>query len=245
MRAIRPAFAITWEELPKRLQPFTGTLDPAQFIDGMRKLQPQAKASDVFFTVTTARNFRNDAIRQAELKSQQGAAPAFLYELDWETPVEGGKWKAPHALEIGMVFDNVAKSGSMSGTGPEAQQVADQMSAAWLVVREDRQPGLAGLRHQAPRDDGVQRDFAGDRRPQPSGGSDCRSSGTSSCVGQAAALVALVPFVSAGSLTPVTSARSLGPLPSLHVGTLPAAHSLGMRNIPLRSTTLRLVGDGP
>ena len=135
------AFAITWEDLPKRLQPFAGTIDPAMFIDGMRKLQPQAKASDVFFTVTTARNFRNGAIRQAELKSQQGAAPAFLYELDWETPVEGGKWKAPHALEIGMVFDNVAKSGSMSGTGPEAQKVADQMSAAWLAFAKTGNPG--------------------------------------------------------------------------------------------------------
>jgi para-nitrobenzyl esterase len=135
------AFAITWEDLPKRLQPFTGTLDPAQFIDGLRKLQPQAKPSDVFFTITTARNFRNGAIRQAELKSQAGAAPPFLYELDWETPVEGGKWKAPHALEIGMVFDNVAKSGSMSGTSPEAQKVADQMSAAWLAFAKSGNPG--------------------------------------------------------------------------------------------------------
>jgi para-nitrobenzyl esterase len=135
------AFTLTWEDLPKRLQPFTGTLDPAPFIDGVRKLQPQAKPSDVFFTVTTARNFRNGAIRQAELKSQASAAPAFLYELDWETPVEGGKWKAPHALEIGMVFDNVAKSGSMSGTGAEAQKVADQMSAAWLAFAKTGNPG--------------------------------------------------------------------------------------------------------
>jgi para-nitrobenzyl esterase len=135
------AFAITWEELPKRLQPYTGTLDPAQFIDGLRKLQPRANASDVFFAVTTARDFRNSAIRQAELKSQQGAAPAFLYQLDWQTPVEGGKWKAPHALEIGMVFDNVAKSASMSGTGPEAQKVADQMSDAWLAFAKTGNPG--------------------------------------------------------------------------------------------------------
>jgi para-nitrobenzyl esterase len=135
------SFAITWEELPTRLKPYAGTLDPAQFIDGLRKLQPEAKASDVFFTVTTARDFRNNAIRQAELKSQQGAAPAFLYELDWETPVEGGKWKAPHALEIGMVFDNVAKSGSMSGTGPEAQKIADQMSNAWLAFAKTGNPG--------------------------------------------------------------------------------------------------------
>jgi para-nitrobenzyl esterase len=135
------AFAITWEELPKRLESYTGSLDQAQLIAGLRKLHPQATASDLFFMVTTARNFRNNAIRQAELKSKQGAAPAFLYQLDWETPVDGGKWKAPHALEIGMVFDNVAKSGSMSGTGAEAQKVADQMSAAWLAFAKTGNPG--------------------------------------------------------------------------------------------------------
>jgi para-nitrobenzyl esterase len=135
------AFAITWEDLPQRLQPFVGPLDPAQFVADLRKLQPKASASDVFFTVTTAHNFLNGAIKQAELKSQLGAAPAFLYELDWETPVDGGKWKAPHALDIGMIFDNVAKSGSMSGTGADAQKVADQMSAAWLAFAKTGNPG--------------------------------------------------------------------------------------------------------
>jgi para-nitrobenzyl esterase len=134
-------FAITWEELPKRITQFTGSLDKEQLIADLRKLHPQATASDLFFTVSTARNFRNNAIRQAELKSKQGAAPAFLYQLDWETPVDGGKWKSPHALEIGMVFDNVAKSGSMSGTGAEAQKVADQMSAAWLAFAKTGNPG--------------------------------------------------------------------------------------------------------
>lgn len=134
-------FDLTWEELPKRLQPFTGTVDPARFIDPMRGANPGLKPSDVFFKVTTARNFRNNAIRQAELKSQQGAAPAFLYQLDWETPVDGGKWKAPHALDIGMVFDNVARSESMSGTGPQAQKVADQMSDAWIAFAKTGNPG--------------------------------------------------------------------------------------------------------
>ena len=232
------AFAITWEDLPKRLQPFAGTIDPAVFIDGLRKLQPQAKASDVFFTVTTARNFRNGATAQAELKSQQGAAPAFLYELDWETPVEGGKWKSPHALEIGMVFDNVAKSGSMSGTGPEAQKVADQMSAAWLA-REDRQSRLAGLRHEAPRDDGVRRHLQGRRRPQQRAAAATVEAPRTNALSierrlNGAAIAALMPFVSDRPLTQVR-VPGRGSLSSLHVGTLPAAHSLEMRNIPLRS----------
>jgi para-nitrobenzyl esterase len=135
------AFAITWEQLPERLAPYMQGLDRPLYIAELRRLLPDASASDLFFVVTTARNFRNNAMRQAELKAQQGKSPAFLYQLDWETPVEGGKWKSPHALEIGMVFDNVAKSESMSGVSAEAQKVADQMSAAWLRFASTGNPG--------------------------------------------------------------------------------------------------------
>ncbi|MGH8177745.1 MAG: carboxylesterase/lipase family protein, partial [Steroidobacter sp.] len=135
------AFNISWEALPQRIAPFSQGLDQAQLIAKLRELLPSATASDLFFTITTARNFRNNAIRQAELKSQQGKAPAFLYQLNWETPVEDGKWKAPHALEIGMVFDNVAKSESMSGISAEAQKVADHMSSAWLAFAKTGNPG--------------------------------------------------------------------------------------------------------
>jgi para-nitrobenzyl esterase len=138
-------FALTWETLPAALKPFIGDLDVNALIAAMRKLYPTGTASDIFFTVSTVRNFRNGAIKQAELKSQQakslGSAPAFLYELVWQTPVEGGKWKAPHALDIGFVFDNVGKSESMSGIGPEQQKIADQMSDAWLKFARTGNPG--------------------------------------------------------------------------------------------------------
>jgi para-nitrobenzyl esterase len=89
--------------------------------------------SDQFFAISTDVQMRQGAWQQAERKSAQQAAPAYLYELDWQTPVDGGKWKTPHSLELALVFDNVAKSASMVGTGPEAQQLADQMSAVWLA----------------------------------------------------------------------------------------------------------------
>ena len=38
------------------------------------------------------------------------------------------------------MFDNVAKSESAVGTGPEAQKVADQMSAAWLAFARSGDP---------------------------------------------------------------------------------------------------------
>jgi para-nitrobenzyl esterase len=39
-----------------------------------------------------------------------------------------------------MVFDNVAKSESMSGTGADAQAIADQMSESWLAFAKTGNP---------------------------------------------------------------------------------------------------------
>jgi para-nitrobenzyl esterase len=57
-----------------------------------------------------------------------------------------GKRYVPHALDIGMVFDNVAKSESMSGPpGPEAQAIADQMSESWLAFAKNGDPNNAAV----------------------------------------------------------------------------------------------------
>jgi len=44
-----------------------------------------------------------------------------------------------------MVFDNVAKSESMSGIGEEQQKIADMMSEAWLAFARTGNPNHAGL----------------------------------------------------------------------------------------------------
>ena len=64
----------------------------------------------------------------------------WLYELDWATPVDGGKWGSPHSLDLAFVFDNVAKSEAMVGTGPDPQHLADQMSAAWIAFARTGNP---------------------------------------------------------------------------------------------------------
>lgn len=139
-------FDLTWEGLPEAVAPYAGDVDRDGLIRSMRQLRPASKPSDVFFTVSTWQRYRNSAITQAVSKWEQsqsasGAAPAFLYELVWETPVDGGKWKAPHALDIAFVFDNVALSESMCGRGPEQQRLAGQMSDAWLRFARTGNPG--------------------------------------------------------------------------------------------------------
>ncbi|MBB6426711.1 para-nitrobenzyl esterase [Sphingopyxis sp. JAI128] len=138
-------FDLSWEELPARLKPFLGGVDAAPIIAGMRQAFPASDASDIFFHVATHRNYRKTAITQAERKSQAGGAPVWMYRLDWATPVDGGKWQSPHALDIAFVFDNVAKSLSMTGSGPEQQKLADLMSDAWIAFARTGNPQTRAL----------------------------------------------------------------------------------------------------
>ena len=105
-----------------------------------RKLHPAHSPSDVFFAATTDSRFLRGHVAEADRKAAQGGAPVYLYMLAWNTPVDGGKWRAPHALEIGFVFDNVAKSESMSGVGPDQQRIADLMSESWLAFARSGDP---------------------------------------------------------------------------------------------------------
>jgi para-nitrobenzyl esterase len=112
-----------------------------------RARQPDATPSDLFFAISTDRLMRQGAWQQAERKAAQHAAPAYLYELDWRTPVEGGKWHTPHSLDLALVFDNVAKSAAMVGTGAEPQELADQMSATWLAFAHTGNPDNPAIPH--------------------------------------------------------------------------------------------------
>jgi para-nitrobenzyl esterase len=69
-----------------------------------------------------------------------------MYRLEWETPVENGNLRCPHALDLPLMFDNVAKSTSLIGSGSaEAQKVADQMSAAWIAFARSGNPNTQAL----------------------------------------------------------------------------------------------------
>jgi len=138
-------FNMTWDALPEKLKPLLPGIDIAKVLQTYRTLHPKYDATDTFFAITTDSRFVRAHVAQVERKAQQRGAPAYFYMLDWDTPVDGGKWRSPHALEIGFVFDNVAKSESMSGVGPEQQRIADLMSSAWLAFAKTGNPNNASL----------------------------------------------------------------------------------------------------
>lgn len=149
-------FSLTWESLPMRLAKAIPGVDSQQVIDVYKQRWPNLNASDVFFEATTDAGFRRKASLFADRKAAQNSAPAYLYMVDWNSPVEGGKWRSQHAVEVGFVFDTVEKSASMAGVGPEQQRMADIMSTSWLAFAKSGNPDNPLIPHWPAYDPAVQ-----------------------------------------------------------------------------------------
>jgi para-nitrobenzyl esterase len=139
----KDAFDLDEAGLRKRVATLVAESDVDTVLASFRATRPEATPSDLYFAIITDTAYRRFAWVQSERKARQGGAKVWAYELVWKTPVDGGKWRSPHSLDLAMVFDNVALSASMVGTGPEPQKVADQMSAAWLAFAHTGDPNNA------------------------------------------------------------------------------------------------------
>jgi para-nitrobenzyl esterase len=138
-------FDLTLETLPAALKKAFPSKDPKKIIALYTANHPGIKPDELYFMAGADARFFARSVTIADRKSAAGGAPVFFYHLDWITPVMDGKRYVPHALDIGMVFDNVAKSESMSGTGPDAQAIADQMSESWLAFAKKGDPSNANV----------------------------------------------------------------------------------------------------
>jgi para-nitrobenzyl esterase len=76
----------------------------------------------------------------------KGAAPTYSYQIDWGSPVDP-KMKACHALDLPFLFDNVALSSGLTGTGPEAYEMAAQISDAYISFARTGNPNTPRLPH--------------------------------------------------------------------------------------------------
>jgi para-nitrobenzyl esterase len=138
-------FALTWESLPAKLREQQySDLSPDVVIAEYRRLYPRYTPPEVFFAATTAGRSWRGAVIEAGLRAEQGA-PTWAYQLDWPSPLDGGKWRALHTLDIALVFDNIAQPGSRTGTGADAQRMADRMSDALLAFARNGDPNHAGV----------------------------------------------------------------------------------------------------
>ncbi|SEG60409.1 para-nitrobenzyl esterase [Bryocella elongata] len=153
-------FSLTWEALPAALEkndPFlrsdTVSLPAAEVVAKYREWHPDYSPADVFFAVTTdSRSWRGEVIeadrRAADPKSQPHT---WVYQLNWKSGVDGGKWGAPHTLDIPLAFDNVALSPGMVGASPadqaRAQHMAEIVSETYIAFARTGNPNNPKLPH--------------------------------------------------------------------------------------------------
>src|SRR5579871_1937650 len=115
-------------------------------IAAYQKQRPNSTPSDIYFAVTTAADFRVDAITQAARKFAQHSAPTYMYLFDWPLPIEGGRRKAAHGAEIPFVFDNPDKAATWGVEKNErTQRLADEVSGAWVAFARTGNPNHSGL----------------------------------------------------------------------------------------------------
>ena len=141
-------FSLTWDALPgalaQNVNQFLGDLAPEKVVAAYRAWYPNYSPGDVFFSATTAARSWRGMVQEAERRAAQHG-PTWAYYVNWPSPLDGGKWKAPHTIDIPFVFDNVAQDDFTRGSA-DAQKVADAMSDALIAFARTGDPGTPALK---------------------------------------------------------------------------------------------------
>lgn len=117
----------------------------AGIIDLYRSSSPGATPSDLYFLIASDYRYGAPTMKIAERRAALGRGPVYLYYFTWETPVQGGRLRSPHNIEIPFAFDNVQISAKLTGGGPEAMALADQVSDAWIAFARTGNPNTGKL----------------------------------------------------------------------------------------------------
>src|SRR5579871_4110205 len=135
--------SMTIAEVRKRVEARYGAKTD-RIIDAFQNAYPGAKPFDVM-SIIFATQPRQNAITQAERKSAQKAAPAYLYLFTWQTPVLNGRPRAFHCAELPFVFDNTDRCAAMTGGTAEARELGAKVSECWINFARKGDPNHSGI----------------------------------------------------------------------------------------------------
>ena len=65
--------------------------------------------------------------------------------MDWASPQDGGKWGAPHTLDIPLVFGTLDAPGSITGTAADARAASDRISDAFTAFAHTGNPSTKAI----------------------------------------------------------------------------------------------------
>jgi para-nitrobenzyl esterase len=136
---------LTDAELRARVGFMSAGKDANKLIEFYRGLHPNHTPTDLLVDVVTSQYVTIASMQLAERKFAQGKAPVYLYMVTWETPVLGGKMRSPHGVDLPLVFANTDIAVGLLGDGPEARQMSELMSKAFVAFARKGDPNNAGL----------------------------------------------------------------------------------------------------
>jgi para-nitrobenzyl esterase len=140
-------FDMTWDQVIAKLPgQFNARIDidPETVVAAYRKMYPSYSPSDVYFAAATAGRSWKAAIIQAEERARAGA-PAYVYQVDWKSPKDGGIWGAPHTIDIGLVFGTLDAKGAIVGNGPDSVAMSNQISDAFIAFAHTGNPNCKAI----------------------------------------------------------------------------------------------------
>jgi para-nitrobenzyl esterase len=140
------AFSLSDAAMRKRVGDLLGDT-AGSTIEAYRRANASASPSDLFFLIASDYRYSAPVMKIAERRAALGKGPVYLYYFRWETPVEGGRLKSPHTIEIPFAFDNVNVAARLTGGGPEAVALADKVSDAWIAFARTGNPDTPKLPH--------------------------------------------------------------------------------------------------
>jgi para-nitrobenzyl esterase len=138
------AFSLDENGMRTRVKELVGD-QSAAIIDLYRKLNAGSTPSDIYFLIASDYRYAGPTMKIAERRAALKKGPVYVYYFTWETPVQGGKLKSPHTIEIPFAFDNVKISSRLTGGGPEAMALADRVSDAWIAFARTGNPNTPKL----------------------------------------------------------------------------------------------------
>jgi para-nitrobenzyl esterase len=124
-------FSLNEAGMKKKIELLAGS-DADRLIQFYKTEFPKLSPSGMYFYISSYSMMGSGSVTIAERKATLGKAPAYLYRLDWETPIVNGKLISPHGLEMPLVFNNVDRGGEgLTGGVADAKKLAAAMSETW------------------------------------------------------------------------------------------------------------------
>lgn len=130
----------TPEEVKATLTERMGAERADRFIAAFKKAYPNSEAKEMLYPDL---GFRSGAIKQAEIKSAQGGADAYLYLFTWKP--ESNALGASHGMELPFMFNNVSLQREMTGASARAYKFENLISNSWISFIKTGNPNTKGM----------------------------------------------------------------------------------------------------